>query len=1080
MKSRLQSKEFFLPLATGADTESDPRLPTAGVLTVENGDFTVKGSVKKRDALATMVGTVSTDTPSALPSGAVYMGSHDEGSTLVFFGEDVHEYVELGNYVNSFSTNSAGAGRVVDIDTNPIYTLQEAVGIGHADFALANSSNTQEESDLMYMTKTGTTAPGLGNIRVVGEESGRIKAQTTVGRKPHAIWAGTDDYAYAIEYTSTLNVINWDRAAQTLTSDSLGAITNGTNAGTHGVYVGTINGTKRAAYVHSATNTTGVIHNVDIETPALKATAYRTLGAANTDQSPSIQVWDSANAQVLASWGSYTNNNANGVLHRNFSMETLTDTGLTQNHTGSFTDTVLSATGRCYHCSVIKDSATTGRIIYTHRGTTANGTMPLTVMRQITNITGGTITIGSAVEMCRGAFPRSLPFQDDDGNWYQFWQYAGGRWWHTSATTFDQFSPQNFAILMRFTGSTTAYEQVIPVGYALQGRPWSDDTRLDTTTPIREYTDYTGTARKSWTMNVPLKDKRQTTDTAVESQVFRMDVDFGRQDLRPIEHDRIMMVPGAMPYAYDGRDMRPMGSAEYPEGLALTINSSGGGSANWSESGGTGVYTYTCTFIQYDAHGREIESANTPAVSANVTATDHEVDLTIHSPHLAHLRSIASDSQSPFIRLYRSTKDSNNYFELTRIAPDFTADEVSYTDIGTTNVGSDLGSSALYISAGELENTQPRAHRVSEVHQDRYFYVDREDEETTIWYSKAIKARISPEFSDALNIICSSNGGRIFALRSHQEKLYIFKRNSIYVTYGTPLNDAGSGSGYEPPRIVSREVGLQRATAAAVGQPGIIFVNSADGDIYLLAGEQTQFIGGPVRHYTRQYEYDNVFFAPQDSSVYITSDDSGAPTLVFNYRYSAWSTFTGRYDGSIAQAFSARPGRGHGFGTGPLNVVLDNDRKVYIQEPDGGNTYALNESYNLDISSSWIPLNDMLGYGRFYKWTLLMGKPKDDLEVLAYTAYDSDPYWADSVTIDTSAITAYDSDLHYGTMTDNGVVDQTFKYEMDGSRHKTDSVRIRVKDNNPTIRGNLEVIGARIEVGVKPGNTRLGINRSVG
>jgi cobalamin biosynthesis protein CbiG len=63
-------------------------------------------------------------------------------------------------------------------------------------------------------------------------------------------------------------------------------------------------------------------------------------------------------------------------------------------------------------------------------------------------------------------------------------------------------------------------------------------------------------------------------------------------------------------------------------------------------------------------------------------------------------------------------------------------------------------------------------------------------------------------------------------------------------------------------------------------------------------------------------------------------------------------------------------------------------------------------------------------------------------------------------------------------MSNASVVDASLKYDFDGSRHKTDAVKIQISTNNPGRSHKVELVGIRCKVGVKPGAYRLGNNRS--
>lgn len=1100
MKSRLQTREFFVPV-TGSNTEMDPRLPRQGSLVVENGDFTLAGSIRERDALAAYIGTEvaagTGDNSTALTTGNQYMATHGDGESIIFFGNTIVKASGPGAYSNVYdSTNltDGGPGTIVDIYADHILQRSTLSVTRGDDFSLARTGNSAaQESDFMVASKS-TGAHVFGSVYVVGESSRVQKYSLQTSLLPCIIDTGSNAEAYVIclnvaDFQST--IIKWDQSSQTATETKTSAsILTGeisTVYASDATFVGTINSTKRAAVAYITDEGSGpivTVENIDIENAVQKAVATPSVTGTGDKTQISVHPWDTANNQVMVAYATNTATN----IYVQLRQYTLTDTGLTLDASGS--KTITAGTDAIpWHLSIDQTNDTTGTVLVTYRGrdsSVESRQLLTTDSISITGISAGTISLGTPDTEFRGVcHPISAFFTAPDSHKYQVWQYAGARWWdNDDKTPIDQASVQNFKYLVRYGSSD--YKPIL-VGSFLHNHPWGNNDLRRNPSRIRSYVDATGTTRYATAETI------WTTDTSASgiqrsAATYLADINFNRQDLRAVEVDGVTVIPNSVPYIYDGAQFYPAGPVEYAEGITAKRVASGGSFGN---AGGPGAYTYSVTFVRSDALGREIESAPSPPVTTSITANADSIVVSVPFPStLINSLDVGNVPETAAIRIYRSEVNGSSLF-LTHTRTVSTSDvftnTYSYTDTGADSFSSTQGgvtvftAKSLYTNLGELLNVQPKPHRTGCAHQDRYFYVDRQNESSLLYYTKSVKPGISVEFADELQVTCPSYGGRIFALASYMEKLWIFKRNNILLTYGEPLNDFGSGSGYQPPRLVSRSLGVKRSTALAVGDQGIYFVNASDGDIYLIGqDERPQGIGGAVKYYTGLYEYTNALMAPQNSCVIFTSQNASAPSLAYNYEYGQWSTYTGRYSGGIYDAVSARVGSPFGLGSSPLNVVLATDRKTYIQEPNNGSTYATDEPVDVSVDFGWISLNDILGYGRFYRWTALLGKPVAGSVIDFKTAYDYDPAWVDTQTVNTTAtIQPFAYTEHY-SMTNSALVDQSLKIEIDGSRHKTDAVRLYIGSNASTTRNSLEILGARLEVGMRQGGSRLSGNRTVG
>jgi hypothetical protein len=999
VKTRLEKKEIFIPLAGGADTSGDPRAPKSPTVVAENVDFNIDNIARKRDALATFVGNVAADTPTAL-GDTPYFVSHD--GSVFWFGGPVREWCGSGSVINTYSSL---ASQVVSFSRFGVY------GSNASEIRTVPVSSSSLENAYFSVDNGGS------RVVVTGASSGKVLDSESFGAMTISDLVpvegvNVNDSAHAIGWgiiagpTITLAIADWNGTAISYITGSLALPAGGVEPDC-------------CYYV----NSTRYLADFSGDMLLINATAA---SIVDTCTAVSANMISSVGTNFMA-----VSSTPHGV-NVNVNVSVFNTSGDIVNNVSTCTvlaATVSNAQYSYAHSCMYNSSA--GLVFATYRD--ANSRPVVSVANVAISAGVPTVSAFSSVMTGMNAHRPSIV----NGVAYVPMSMVGGRWWDdTNYTNIDAATAQKPMVLFRYDTNGP-----FPVAWM------SDNSNCFYSSNGSFYcTDSDGSGHYGSVVD------------SVNVATFRM---------RPRSFGDFVMLPGSMPMVYNGSMVYPQGPMEYPEGVVTTVADNA--SSNFTNAGGAGEYYYCAVYRFTDDVGFVTQSAPSPAVHATVQDTTTKVTLSIPQPYLWQ-SGVNHTSYSVSTDVYRTSANGNDFYLIG------SATNGSFVDTGvvgfSVNTGIDvlLSAKALYVSAGELENVAPLPHYVSCVHSGRYFYANAH----SCYYSKSLYSGSSPSFNEVLSFDVSGSGGDVTSLESHAEKLFIGKERAWLVTYGEPLNDAGVGQGFAPPRIITQEAGVKYPTAAAAGTPGIFFINSVDGLIYLIdGGENVQYVGAPVRHYCETYAYDNVWYAPQDGCVRFSSATVGAPTLSFNYRYNRWSTFTGRYDDGIRAAFAAPVGPNNSY----VDVVMDVNGNVYVQDPTGTNATA--ESFNVNISTSWISLGDILGYGKFYKWTLIGSKKGAALNLNLKTAYDYEPYWSDSQSYNASSLTNFSIDTHYGTMSSNTVVDQALKVQVDGSRHKTDAVRLCISENNGTARDTIELLGAKLEIGVRPGSTRLGSGRTV-
>lgn len=1039
MKSKLQKKDIFVPLSGGADTGTDPRTPRSPTLTVEDGHFNAEGRTVRRDALATFVGNLATDTP-AQNSSTIYLAEDVDGGIVTFGGPKMYERSSAGSLIGG-PTSSQGSGIVVDVDRDTYHASNSGA------YYCAKSVQATSDGDEDVIVHCGSEP--ISTVYFHGVDSGKLLALDDTdlsGPCTGIINHSSENGAWAF-YSAEDEVGATFANADALTISDSTNLVDDCSIFQHG----DIGGEDRAiSYRLDGSNV--VVNHLVLSGLDVNATSnVGTTISASGGRVDSIYLRnannvtnDETNHVACAAYSNSTH------LYLSVTMDGLSDGSVDHIADGetslsSYTNISITSvrmlfgaasSGICLVCFSCDDSRDRTVLFgYTVSGSTVSFVAPKTVGYNMSPVS------------------RVL---NNTGDMYMVFEVDTADDRSATETSVDEASGQHTLMLFKYY-SDEEYAQFYPIA------------EID-----RSTNDQSHDHQVEWSDSNTIM---LTTSDGLSAESSRYVIDFSEQQIKSTKIGDVTVIPGALPKMYGGDEVYPSGALSYPESVTVSVDEDNV-TGNFTNAGGAGAYYYAATYVIKSSRGLSIESAPSPAVGATVVNTDGNAVATVTVPFPSALSIMLSDASYATCELYRTSADGNDFFRVASSQLENGSGYVTFTDDGTdgftANTGLDilLTAKALYTQNGSLENILAYPHRAGTEHSGRYIYAPRYKERTQLLYSKSVISGIFPEFNEVLEVSVPSQGGRTRALVSSDEKLYIFKERSILITYGDPLNDTGAGQGFAPPRVVTDSGGCLYPAGAASGDIGVVFINSIDGLVYVISGDRPQLIGDPVRYYCEQYGYNNVWFAPQDNCVRVSSPDAGAPTLSFNYQYNKWSTFTGRYT-AVKSGFSSPQGPSNVF----VDIVQDGNSNVYVQDPTGTN--ATVESYDVNISTSWISLGDILGYGKFYKWTLLGGKKNATLDLTFRTAYDYEPYWTDTQDYNADALTEFSAADQYGTMTNSDFVDQALKVEVDGSRHKTDAVRLCVSTNNGTARDDIEIVGAKLEIGVRPGNTLLGSGRTV-
>jgi hypothetical protein len=184
-------------------------------------------------------------------------------------------------------------------------------------------------------------------------------------------------------------------------------------------------------------------------------------------------------------------------------------------------------------------------------------------------------------------------------------------------------------------------------------------------------------------------------------------------------------------------------------------------------------------------------------------------------------------------------------------------------------------------------------------------------------------------------------------------------------------------------------------------------------------------------------------------------------TLVYDYYYDAWSTYTRQ------EAISATNWRG--------SYVFLSPEGQALQETEGSYTDA-GVPIRTRLETSWIQVGGFQGFQRLYKM-LLVGEYVGEHTLRTTVSYDFEPFSREVFTIQPSVTVVgatYGTSSPYGTGV-YGVGSGVYQFEMKPARQKCQSVKLLIEDLFPegTGTGAFSLSGLTAVLGVKGGTRRL-------
>lgn len=414
---------------------------------------------------------------------------------------------------------------------------------------------------------------------------------------------------------------------------------------------------------------------------------------------------------------------------------------------------------------------------------------------------------------------------------------------------------------------------------------------------------------------------------------------------------------------YDGRNAYEQGMLDMP----IMNNQTQAVAGNLN-----GAYKYVVVYRHVDANGNSTYSRTYGPVTASNTAANPGKNLLTIQPHAVTNRDDGKGNSVPFIEVYRTIAGGTQYFicassaagiagsNIQQIAINATTGLATFTDNLADTSLDDLA--IMYRQPGTTgapadRYSSPAARFVIQ-HKDRLFCTDGYGQR--VYYSSFFVDGEAAWFSPTFNFFIHAGTGPITGLASMDGRLFVFKKDAIFVVDGDGPGEAGpSGTEYSPPQSLASYYGCVDHRSIVVTPDGIIY-RSPRGIEMITRNLQVKWIGDRVQDTCTSNPSTYGACIDQDSRVHILIGVSDPITglygvngceLVYDLSEDCWSVF--RYTG-----FEGTYGRARQH----VALVNDSGTEKLVYADGYYATFSANSTSSVDYASYYSPFTIKSGW----------------------------------------------------------------------------------------------------------------------
>lgn len=424
---------------------------------------------------------------------------------------------------------------------------------------------------------------------------------------------------------------------------------------------------------------------------------------------------------------------------------------------------------------------------------------------------------------------------------------------------------------------------------------------------------------------------------------------------------RAMLLSGSVPAVYDGQAATEHYFAHPPEGG--TMSSTTGGSLSAGDYSVALVWEYRTAQGDVMLSPPALCKTSAGATSVTVSASD-KIQVTVPSLTVGHKYDTNSTTDATqravAVRLYRTRVNDDIYYLDSSNAAAAVCDPYSTSLLSLETSVADTVIEALeplYTTGGELDHYPFPALDVVAVHDNRWFGIPSEDPYAVVFSCEQEFGEV-PWHHPSFTVRIDQDGPNI-ALASLDDKLVVFKADSIWVIHGRGPARNGTDSGYVAQRLASSQGCVERRSIAVTEQG--VFFRSRLGIHVLDRGMNVQYVGEDIERLFGA-AFDPVVITstevlPDSQEVYFYAFHSGTSyiVIVYNYGVGQWAYDTIAYsEGNLPVATST-------YHRGTVVVAGQTPVTPFAHK---GYVDPNNNHITLGVTTGWIKLDGIAGYQR--------------------------------------------------------------------------------------------------------------------
>lgn len=502
---------------------------------------------------------------------------------------------------------------------------------------------------------------------------------------------------------------------------------------------------------------------------------------------------------------------------------------------------------------------------------------------------------------------------------------------------------------------------------------------------------------------------------------------------------------------YDGVSIFESGFHIYPDHISGTQSGTAGNLD-------TGSYQYCIVYEWSDSNGQIHRSAPSIPITVSISGTSKSVDLTVPTLHLTDRK---GSRAAVVLAVYRTIKNGTIFFKASSVtSPTYNDDSIFSVSINDGLSDADLiKKERLYTTGGIVENIAPPAAKIVARFKNRLFLAGLESS-NTLWYSKEHVNGDAVNFSDVFIIKVDDTGGKITALGELDDKLIIFKGNTIFGLTGDGPLATGAQNTFSIPQLIASDVGCIDPYSVVRTRNGLMF-KSKKGIYMLDRGLQVQYVGASVEAWN---DLTITSASAVDDQNQVRFTTSNGRCLVYDIYFDQWYTFTNiaAIDSAVWQGkfvFLKATGEVWRETKGRyVDVDVPIISKYVLALLQFAQVQGFQRIYKLNIlgenrGTHGLKIEVGYDYREFYEERFLLN-PDD---VLYSSTWGSDSVWGQAGTL-------------WG-----GNVDGVYQFQIRPRQQRCQALKLKIEDyfGSGTGTGGFALSNVTAEVGIEPNIGRL-------